>query len=182
MTEAVYTHKQAARCKPVRPFCFLPVQPPFAPAQQRRNDGVKPATQWPSHTVDTHEFQTRCTPQGVLSAVVAVGVHAYPQTLPVQQCYMSPLAPCTAVYTHKPARQLAGQREHAIDVCSLRLRACSGSAVYTYKQLPGPTALRPTPRRGHRQPTPVFIRINTPPNPAPSGVRCVWALQTGERP
>ena len=35
---------------------------------------------------------------------------------------------------------------------------------------------------GYDGSTHVFIRINTPPNPAPSGVRCVWALQPGDRP
>lgn len=173
MTEAVYTHKPAARCKPVRPVCFLRIPGTLAPAQQCRTSGAKQAAQSLSHTVDTHGLQTRCTQQCVLSTVVAAGVHAYPQNPS-----LSPLASRCAVYTHKPARQLAGP--HALDVCSLRLLVCWGSAVYTYKQLTRPRTQRPAPRRG--QPTPVFIRINTPPNPAPSGVRCVWARQTGERP
>ncbi|MEG1454891.1 MAG: hypothetical protein RSC66_04885, partial [Comamonas sp.] len=134
MTETVYTHKQAAVRKPVRPVCFM--RRAAARAQHAHLFAYAPQSREPvSHAVDTHEFQTPAALESVLR-MADFGVHAYPQISSTLQLCTSPLASRSTVYTHKPARQLAGP--HALDVCSLRLLVCWGSAVYTYKQLTRP--------------------------------------------
>ncbi len=152
MTETVYTHKHAAVRKPVRPVCFMRAPWMGARVFQHLVSGAVRTPQAVSYAVDTHELQTRCTLESVLSIVVGHGVHAYPQTLSVLQMSVSPLAPCTSVYTHKPARQLAGQQGLELrDGCGLL--AWSADTVYTHKQMAAPRVQRPAPRRGHRRPT-----------------------------
>jgi len=165
MTETVYTHKQAAVRKPVRLVCFMRCA--SARAQHARLFYyAPPSRERVSHAVDTHEFQTPAALESVLR-MADVGVHAYPQISSTLQVCTLPLASRSTVYTHKPARQYAGQHGHwAADVCGL-LQDWFLEVVYTHKQLPPPMAQRPAPRRGQRRLTQSVYTYKHPTEPRP---------------
>ena len=87
----------------------------------------------------------------------------------------------TSVYTYKQTRfglLMAARRQQA-------LAKRSSATVYTYKQAPHRQSANPrsAPPPGQRRPPHrVYTHKHQHTNPAQSGVRCVWALKTGDQP
>ncbi|MCD2514394.1 hypothetical protein [Comamonas endophytica] len=172
MTEAVYTHKPAAvPAHGGRAFAFLRDIQGLAP------EGLQ--------AVDTHALRNR----GVVCGMLPIpGVHGQPQQVAAAQA-MQRGKEAKAVYTHKLL--LTGSRGCHPGACaSMVVNAYEGrsivmlagaavhpKAVYTHKQLPEMQAPWLVPSSGHRPPPTVYTHKPPPPNPAQSGVRCVWGLK-----
>ena len=179
MTKAVYTHKPAVmREHARRVFAFACCS---SASRKLASSG---------NAADTHEFPLIRTSIGVRSALRqrAGGIHAYLQSMPAHvrnaawlgafpaklalNQRLLPLG-INAVYTYK---QQAGS-------LGTPGSPAAKSAVYTHKQQAVCGAPTPGAAGGRLPPPPtVYTHKHPQPNPAQSGVRCVWGLLTGELP
>lgn len=142
-------------------------------ARQRAVFAGRAVRQRSSFTVYTHKLHAPCLVAADLGLLQrATSVYTYKQTrfcllmaVRRQQAHAKRLS--DTVSTHQPTT-----------VFSSLGMARSVPAVYTYKQ-GQPSAPPP----GHRRPPHrVYTHKHQHTNPAQSGVRCVWALKTGDQP
>lgn len=146
-----------------------------------------PHVQVSSFAVYTHKLHAPCLVAADLGLLQpATSVYTYKQTrfcLRVaarrQQAHAKRLS--VTVYTHK---RLTCKPTQQAALCSPGM-AHSMPAVYTYKQALDRQSSNPrsAPPPGQRRPPyRVYTHKHPHPNPAQSGVRCVWALKTGDQP
>lgn len=149
-------------------------------ARQRAVFAGRAVRQRSSFTVYTHKLHAPCLVAADLGLLQhATSVYTYKQTrfgllmaVRRQQAHAKRLS--DTVSTHQPTTVLF----------SLRM-ARSAPAVYTYKQAPNRQSANPrsAPPPGQRRPPHrVYTHKHQHTNPAQSGVRCVWALKTGDQP